>query len=53
MNPNQRKSTETQKEFKERRRRENVKSNARPYRVLWDSQSYGTYVRAKHGELPT
>jgi hypothetical protein len=21
------------------------------YRVLWDSQRQGTYVRAKHGEL--
>lgn len=51
MNPNQRKSTETQKQYKERLREQNSAAKGRPVRVLWNSAQRGTYIRAKHGDL--
>lgn len=51
MSPNQRKSTETQKQYKERLREQNAAAKGRTIKVLWDSARRGTYVRAKHGAL--
>lgn len=51
MNPNQRKSTETQKQYKERLREQNNAAKGRTGRVLWNSAQRGTYVRARDGEL--
>ncbi len=51
MNQNQRKSTETQKQYKERLREQNKSAKGRTPRLLWDSHARGTYVRERHGEL--
>lgn len=50
MNPNQRRPEESEKDFKERRRRENKAAKGRVARMLWPATK-GTYVRAKHGPL--
>lgn len=50
VNPNQRKSDESQKKYKERLREQNKASKGGRTRMLWPA-SRGTYVRAKHGEL--
>jgi len=51
VNPNQRRSNESQKAYKERLREQNKASKGGSTRMLWPSESKGTYVRAKHGEL--
>lgn len=51
MNPNVRKSNESQKQYKERLREQNKAGKGGRTRMLWNSTAQGTYVRAKHGEL--
>lgn len=52
MNPNVRRQNETQAAFRIRRRAENAYAKKRARgRVVWDSVTRGTYVRAVHGAL--
>ena len=51
MNPNQRKSTETQQQYKERLREQNTATKGRIGRVLWNSARRGTYVKERDGTL--
>ncbi len=53
MNPNIRRENETQKEFRARRREENLNQRKRQKRgsLLWNSKTDGTYVRKIHGVL--
>jgi hypothetical protein len=50
INPNQRRSGESQKQYKERLREQNAAAKGHQTRMLLPSYK-GTYVRAKHGPL--
>ncbi len=52
MNSAIRRPDESQKEYKERLREERKAEKAGRARLLWDSSRLGTYIRAKHGDLP-
>ena len=51
VNPNIRKSKESQEAFKKRRREETKAGRGGSAKMLWPSEYRGTYVRAKHGPL--
>lgn len=51
INPNIRKSRESQEAFKKRRREETKGSRGGSTKMLWPSSYLGTYTRREHGEL--
>ncbi len=54
MNSNVRQKHETQQEFRARRYAEKLHEKERAKgRLLWNSQTCGTYKRKEHGELLT
>lgn len=52
MNPNERRRDETYAAYRDRRRNEaRIERERSRGRMLWHSETQGTYIREKHGPL--